>query len=225
LDLLNYHHQKRNNVKPTSSAFTVLAAASCFTACLGDFVVTFIIGYFYRGYDFINQSESYLGVSASPVAIYMKIWSVVFSLLFVVYAYALKRNIFAKGVWQTWVVWLIAIYGLGEGIGSGLFPYDHDGHELTLSGKLHSVFSAIGDAALVVVPFILLKIFPKTIYPKLNRYIRLVAFSGPVIIIMFLLARQNLLPVKGLWQRIYLLDYYLLLVSLSVYMVIVHFRS
>jgi Protein of unknown function (DUF998) len=211
-------------VRKKPSAIVVIAAACCFIACIGDFTVTFLIGYFYRGYNFLTQSESYLGNADSPVAIYMSTWGVIFSLLFIVYAFALRKTIFSKGSWQLVGVWLIVIYGLGEGVGSGLFPYNHISNELTLSGKLHSIFSAIGDLAMVLLPFVILKIFPKQLFPKLNFYAWFAGISGPVLIIIFLLARQNIIPMKGLWQRLFLLDYYLLMMAVAVIMLVNQFR-
>jgi hypothetical protein len=155
----------------------------------------------------------------------MNVWGVIFSLLFLIYAYGLRKTIFKEGLWQHIAVWLIAVYGLGEGAGSGLFPYNHIGNELTLSAKLHSVFSAIGDVAMVLLPFVLTKVFPKHHFPRLNLVAWFVGISGPVLIIIFLLARQNIVPLKGLWQRLFLLDYYLLLMIAAIDMLVTHSNS
>jgi hypothetical protein len=155
----------------------------------------------------------------------MNVWGVIFSVVFVVFAYALQKTIFQKGMWQHAAVWLIAIYGVGEGAGSGLFPYNHIGGELTLSGQLHSIFSAIGDVAMVILPFALIKVFPRKDFPKLNLYAWVVAISGPALIIIFLLARQNLVPLKGLWQRLFLLDYYSLMMVIAIDMLVTHFPN
>lgn len=202
-------------MKLNSPTYMKIAAACCFAACTGDFAATFLIGFFYKNYNFLTQSESYLGIDNSPVAIYMNTWGIIFSLLFIMLAYALSETVFSKGFWQRTALWLIAIYGLGEGAGSGLFPYNHIGNELTLSGTLHSLFSGIGVIALVLLPLVLLKIFPRHVYPKLNRFTWFVAFSGPLLITAFLLARQNILPLRGLWQRLFILDYYLLLMVMT----------
>jgi hypothetical protein len=155
----------------------------------------------------------------------MNIWGAVFSLLFIAYAFCLRKTIFKKGVWQHVAVWLIAIYGAGEGVGSGLFPYNQVSDHLTMANKLHLIFSGLGDAALVILPFVVFKIFPKRIYPGLHTCAGIVAFSGPVLIIFFLLARASILPWRGLWQRLYLLDYYLLLIAISIKMLADHFTA
>lgn len=212
-------------MKNKYSKFIVIATACCFIACIGDFTITAILGYFYKDYNFLTQSESYLGTSNSPVAIYMNTWGVIFSVLFVIYAYALRKTIFKEGLWQHVAAWLIIIYGVGEGAGSGVFPYNHIGNELTLSGKLHSFFSAIGDIAMVLLPFVLIKVFPKQFFPKLNLYIWIVGITAPIFIIIFLLARQNIVLLKGLWQRLFLLDYYALLVVIAIDMLITDAKS
>lgn len=199
----------------TSASYGRIAVATCFAACIGDFAVTFVIGFLHGHYDFINQSESYLGTDDSPVAVYMNIWGVLFTILFVVCAWALRRTILSSGRWATIAVWLIAIYGIGEGMGSGLFPYNHVGAELTLSGKLHSLFSGIGVSALVALPYVLLKLFPASAFPALHRLFLIVAISAPTFILLFLLSKDNALPYKGLWQRLFILDYYLLLMVLA----------
>lgn len=211
-------------VKEQLSPFVWIGAFSCFLVCLGDFAITFFLGFLYPGYDFLNQSESYLGSSNSPVALYMTIWGVCFSLLFIAFAYGLKKSIFHEGRWQTIAIWSIVVYGLGEGLGSGLFPYDHIGDELSFSGQLHSLFSGIGEAGLILLPFVIMKIFPKDLFPRLNRFALFVGCSGIAFTIIFLLAKPISLPYRGLWQRIYLLDYYSLLVVLAMDMLMRWYR-
>lgn len=212
-------------MKAPSSWFVVFTAVCCFVACAGDFAVTFIIGFIYKNYDSLNQSESYLGTADSPVAAYMNTWEVILSILVVLYAYGLQRTIFNKGFWQHVAVWLIVLYGLGEGIGSGLFPYEHAGSALALTGILHLLFSTIGVVAIAVLSFVLLKVFPKKVYPRLYAFTHFVAFSGLAFIILFLLAKMQVIPLRGLWQRMFILDYYSLLIVVAVEMLRKHFKN
>lgn len=212
-------------VKRYASVYVVIAAISCFVACVGDFAVTLIIGFIFKGYDFLNQSESYLGRSGSPVAAYMRAWGVIFSLLFIIYAWTLRKTILSKGAWQLAAVWLIIIYGLGEGMGSGLFPYNHIGNELSLSGKLHNLFSGIGVTALLLLPVALWRVFPKRTFPKMNAYIHFVGWSGLLLIFVFMLSRLDILPLKGLWQRLFILDYYSLMMAIAIDMLVTHSRK
>jgi hypothetical membrane protein len=200
------------------STITIIGSLCGLAAFIGDFVVTSILGYLYPGYHFLYQSQSELGISKSPVAVYMNAWGVIFSILVLVFAYALRKTIFSKGGWQKAAVWMMVIYGLGEGMGSGLFPNDMIGSHYTVSAMMHSIFSGIGDAGIVLLPYCLLKVFPKNKFPKINRMSLFVGISGPVLIICFFLATHHFLPFKGLWQRVYLLDYYVLVITLAVFM-------
>ena len=206
-------------MKKRLSPVVVAAAISCFLACAGDFVVTFILGALYPGYNFMYQSESYLGTSDSPVATYMNMWGVVLFFLLLIFAYGLKKTIFAEGKWQTVVVWFIILYGVGEGAGSGLFPYDHVNNTLTLSGKLHSFFGGVGGVAITLVPFVCVKIFSKNVSPNMNAYCGYAFFIGMIVGIMFLISGDGIIPYKGLWQRIFILNYHLFLSMLAGVMV------
>ncbi|MCX6318094.1 MAG: DUF998 domain-containing protein [Bacteroidetes bacterium] len=197
-------------------AFAKRAALFCILACVGDMAITTILGYFYKGYNPFIQSQSYLGTSDSPVALYMNTWGVCFTILFLLYAYYSGKTAYKRELWEKIAGWLIVVYGLGEGAGSGLFPYNHIGNELTLSARLHNVCSGMGDFALVLLPFALLKGYPRYRSANLHVYIWFVAVSGPVLIILYVLATRNIITLKGLWQRLFILDYYLLLLVLAI---------
>ena len=200
------------------STSTYLSSSSCFLASGGDFVVTFSLGAQYPGYQFMYQSESYLGTDQSPVAVYMNAWGVVFCLLLMFFAYGLRRTIFNTGVWQTIAVLCVLFYGLGEGAGSGLFPYNHVNGVLTLSGKLHSLFGGIGGFAITFLPFACIKIFHKDTSPRMHACSWLVSSSGLVMVIVFLISERDIISYKGLWQRLYILDYHLYLAVLAIIM-------
>jgi hypothetical protein len=212
-------------MKTVSPLYSKMAIFCCFAACIGDFVITFLIGFLHKDYNFLSQSQSYLGTANSPVAFYMNAWGVLFSVLFLLFAYALYRTAFAKGRWQHAVVWLIVVYGLGEGLGSGLFPYEHIGNELTLSGKLHSLFSGLGVTALMIVPFALLKAMPRRKFRTLREISRFVGWSGLLLVIIFLFSKEGLIPFRGLWQRLFLLDYYWLLMTIAVKQRLIFYRN
>jgi hypothetical protein len=203
-------------VASKSSFLTITGPAIAgFLACIGDFIVTFILGALYPHYNLLHQSESYLGTANSPVAIYMNAWGVVFCVLLIIFAWGLRKSIFNKGKWQKIVVWSIALYGIGEGAGSGLFPYDHVGNVLTLSGELHSLFGVLGGISIALIPFACSKIFSKVTFPTMHAYSWFVFSSGLLFIILFMISRHDLIPYKGLWQRIFILDYHLFLCAIA----------
>ena len=104
---------------------------------------------------------------------------------------------------------------MGEGIGSGLFPFNHVNHELTGAGWVHSIFSGVGITAMVILSFVMVKIFPKKKSPQLNKFFFSFACMGAVFIILCLLSRVHFLRFVGLWQRLYLLAYYMMLTTLT----------
>ena len=199
--------------------FILLAAGvSGILASIGDFIVTSILGSLYPGYSFIHRSESYLGTSVSPVAVYMNAWGVVFCFLLIFFAWGLRTTIFRYEKWQTRTVVLVVLYGLGEGAGSGLFPYNHVNNVLTLSGKLHSLFGALGGMAIVTIPFAGIKIFSKESFPLLHAYSKLVLIAGLILTVVFLVSDRDVISYKGLWQRVYLFNYHLYLSVLALVM-------
>ncbi|MEP7268917.1 MAG: DUF998 domain-containing protein [Saprospiraceae bacterium] len=197
---------------------------SCLLACVGDFVVTFILGYYYEGYNFIEQSQSILGTSGSPVANYMNSWGIIFSFLFAVYAFCLRRTIFKYSKLQFIASCLVALYGFGEGIGSGMFPFEKENNAFTGIGWLHLLFSALGDIGLVLFPILSLQIFKSSEYPRLRKLALFLSISGPILIGCFLMTKFNTLPYRGLWQRLFLLNYYILLMSIAIDMFITQIR-
>ncbi len=114
----------------------------------------------------------------------------------------------------------LLIYGLGEGLGSGCFPIDPNDAVITMNGKLHNIFSGIGDSGLVLFPFFILLMFPKIENPKLHIYLWSVTGVGLLMGSFFLIAKyfhpdNFILSFKGVWQRIYLFNYYLMLMVIS----------
>ncbi len=203
-------------MKSSSDGLITLGCFACILACAGDFLVTFILGFLYEGYHFIDQTESFLGTSDSPVAIYMTVWEVLFCFLLVTFALALKRALTPEMKWSSLAFWIVIFYALGEGLGSGVFPYNHIGGKLTFAGKLHSVSGAIGVGALIFLPFVFSKIYPKRSFPKLNFLSFTVFFSGLFFVMLFLISKAGIIQYKGLWQRIFLANYHIFMMVLAI---------
>ena len=202
-------------MKNSTTSLILFSGVAGIIASIGDFIVTSILGFLYPGYSFIHQTESYLGTADSPVALYMNMWGIIFCILLLIYSWGLKKTIFCKGKWQAFTVWLVAIYGVCEGAGSGIFPYDHIGQGLSNSAILHDVFGGAGGLSVALIPIAGAKIFSKALHPTLHRYSRFSFVAGLVLITIFLLSKGDVLPYKGLWQRIFILNYHLYLVVVS----------
>ncbi|MEO5977221.1 MAG: DUF998 domain-containing protein [Chryseolinea sp.] len=207
--LAAFAQRNRSFIRMTASISGLVASA-------GDFIVTTILGLLYPGYSFIHHTESFLGTSDSPVAIYMNSWGIIFSLLLIVFALGLRVTVFRHGNWQKLFVILVILYGFGEGVGSGLFPHDHVEGVLTLSGKIHNVFGAIGGVALAFIPYGGMNIFAKDTRRYAHQYSLFTFVTGIVLIGMFLLSKQNIIDYPGWWQRLFLFDYHCYLFFIAV---------
>ncbi|KAA9332790.1 DUF998 domain-containing protein [Adhaeribacter soli] len=110
------------------------------------------------------------------------------------------------------------LYGLGEGAGSGLFPFEHANGKLTFSGLVHSVFGAVGVLSMVLAPVVALKLFPKKAFPRLNFYAKFTCVAGVAFILLFLASKLDLITYRGLWQRLFILVYHVFFMVLAVRM-------
>jgi len=179
-------------------------------------------GSIYPGYNWKTQSISYLGQEGSPIEHWVLVWGVFFALLIALFTFSFSQ-IYQSNRWVKIAAISLLVYGLGEGLGSGCFPINPPGTELTLNGRLHNIFSGIGDAGIVLLPFILMFMFPRRENRKLYVYLWTVAGFGMVMAAFFLIAKyvhsDNFISdYKGIWQRIYILNYYALLLVMSVKM-------
>jgi len=184
-----------------------------------EFVTDIWFGSRFPGYDWKSQSISYLGQSGSPIQNWVTLWGVCFSILIILFSNALHHE-YQSNKWIKFVMVALLIYGLGEGAGSGCFPIDPPGTALTLSGRLHNVFSGIGDAGIVALPFLLMLMFPRKDYRVFHTYLWFVVGLGLISAALFLVAKYYqpdnfILAYKGVWQRIYTFNYYIMLLILS----------
>ncbi len=200
--------------------FIITSAVAGLVASLGDFAVTLILGFFYPNYNHFKLVMSELGTSQSPVALWISLWWIVFGILFIIFgigfkkALALDKKVASAPRAVTIASLLIMVFGLGAGIGSGLFPMDPSGSETTLAGELHDIGAGIGFLALMFVPLVSLAIFPRTCLPKLYWLSIGTFVLGLVFLVLFIMAEDTsstggVLSYVGLWQRLFLLTYYL----------------
>lgn len=197
-----------------SSAWIKAGALACLLACAGDITVPEILAGSYPGYDPVMQSESILGTAGSPVAAWFTAWSVCLAVLFFIFAWGLQHAFWPKARRMVSAAWLLVLYGIGEGLGSGLFPFNHIDGVLTLSGKIHSVGSILGSGALFLLPLVWL-LRPPADGPRLKVLSWGVLILGGLFLLLFGLAKADLCSGGGLWQRAYLAVYYVYLLTLA----------
>jgi hypothetical protein len=197
-----------------------LGAVACFIGCAGDFVVIFFFGQFYPGYSQLNNTMSSLGATISPVSNIVSMSWIVLGLMFMFFAYVFGKFYSPSGKYINFAALLIAIYGLGEFIGSGLFKADHIGNTVTQSAVVHGITGSIGIAAMSVLPLVMLIIIPRAENRGLRRLSWIVFFSTLVLLVLFnywyFHPEPNILTrLEGLWQRLLALNYYIYLSAIA----------
>ncbi|MEZ5072355.1 MAG: DUF998 domain-containing protein [Bacteroidales bacterium] len=176
-----------------------------------EWVTDIWFGSRFPGYDWHAQSMSYLGQSGSPIETWVTLWGVAFTLLILLFDVAFYQT-FREKTWGKIAAFALLIYGLGEGLGSGCFPINPPGTPLTFDGRMHNIFSGIGDTGIVSFPFLLMFVFPRESYRGFRRYLWVTVGIGTTMACFFLIAKYNrpdnlILDYKGVWQRIYTLNY------------------
>lgn len=202
----------------------IMASIACFIGCIGDFCFTFILGNYKPGYSQLLNTMSLLGVTASPVSGIISAWWVVLGFLMILYAVGFGKAFDYHKIPVKIATWLIIIYGVGEGFGSGIFKADHINNSLTLSAIIHEIMGGAGIFAILVLPLVLLKIIPRTTNPGFHRFSLIVFYTGLVLLAFFLVhpfphESNDLSRYKGLWQRLFVLDYYLYMMVIAVIMI------
>ena len=198
------------------------AIAACWLFFLLETGTDIWFGSQFPGYDWKKESLSYMGQAGSPIEGWVTAWGVGFSLLLLLFSVGFYKT-FKQHQWVSVATAMIVVYGLGEGIGSGLFPINPPGTPMTADGFLHNLFSGIGDAAIVLLPLVLMGVFPKKTYAAFRKYLWSVVGIGLLMASFFLIAKyfapdNFILHFKGVWQRLYILNYHSMLVFLSLLM-------
>lgn len=202
--------------------FCYFASCACIVVCIADFFIMYALGLNFPGYSQIRDSISRLGASVSPVSLYMSAWWVFIGVIFILFGLALKRVYTENGKVAIIASWLIIIYGLGEGFGSGFFQANHIGNELSLSCKIHDTLGGIGIAAVLILPLVLRKIFTRKDKPFMFHFLLIMPLLAFIMLILFSLAKVTSIENNifedyyGLTQRLLTLVIYIYLVTIAI---------
>jgi hypothetical membrane protein len=199
-------------------------AVALFVACAVDFLSMFILGSKCPGYSQISDPISYLGASTSPVSgLFSFIW-IILGLLIMVFALGLRAACSPADRYVKIVFWLLILYGLGEGLGSGLFKTDFVNHSLSASFIIHDILGGIGIFALLTLMIIVPKIEGFSGSRSFLVFSKIVFFIGILLLLLFsqrFLRKWNSISAgiaeyTGFWQRLLLLDFYIYLIVIAV---------
>ena len=197
---------------------------ACTVGVAGEFIFIFLLGTFYPGYSQLTNTMSSLGASASPVSIPMSAWWTIAGLLFIFFGTGFRRAFSDRGRFAVLASWLIIIYGIGEGIGSGLFRADHLlSGGLTTAGIIHDILGGIGVFAILLLPLVMQKVIISAEMPGLYLMSQIIFFTGIAMVLLFTFRyspdKQNFLSrYKGLWQRLFMLNTYVYFMAIAVAM-------
>ncbi len=196
------------------------SAILCITACAADLILIYVLGKQIPGFNQLTHTLSSLGVSGSPVAGIVSIWSVILGVVFVFFAFGFRNTFRAYGKQINKVFWLIILYGLGEGVASGIFRIDILNGRLTNMAVLHEFLGGIGVTALLLLPLVMRTIFTAFSYPLFFRFSGIVFALGLISIFLFsfrleYFAGSFLYKYCGVWQRIFLVNSYVYLTVIA----------
>lgn len=198
-----------------------IAALLCIVACIADFIILFVLGNYYPGYSQLKNTMSSLAASVSPVSNMLSLWWVVLGFVFIFFGFHFKKAFDHPNKNVKIASWLIILYGLGEGIGSGLFKADITAGKMTNSFLIHDFVGGIGIVAALLLPLFMRKIVSLKNNSFFNSFSWIVFIVSCITIMLFTIrfsSEENSLIrlYRGLWQRLFLFNFYVYLITISV---------
>jgi hypothetical protein len=213
------------------SFWVYVSLLACLIACIGDLAALMVFTHIYKGYNPNIQPISALGALGSPIAREVSCWWIFIGSVFLLFAYAYAKSDAHQNSAQRLTAWLIAIYAVGEEIGSGVFPGNHFAGHLTSIGIIHNVIGGIGISALVIAPFVLMKKYTRADHPSFNYFLWTISILGILVFLIFSISRSTLPELlwmrsqHGLWQRLFVADYYAFLIAIASKLLLEHRTS
>ncbi|MEN2489648.1 DUF998 domain-containing protein [Flavobacterium sp. B11] len=200
-----------------------IVALLCILVCILDFIVLFVLGDYYPGYSQLKNTISSLGASASPVSEIISVWWIFIGIVFIFFGFHLKSAFNRQTKNVSIASWLIILYGLGEGIGSGAFKADRIEGRMTSSFILHNIAGGIGVLAALLLPLFMSKVISKTESRFFYLFSYIVFVVGLITTLLFTIrfsSNENdfIVLYKGLWQRLFLLNLYIYFIAVSIIM-------
>lgn len=198
------------------------ALAALISVTLATAADIFSLGVFHRyypAYHPLTDPISALGSNTSPISGAVSAWWIILGCIFLFFAFAYRAGRSSNRI----VFLLIVLYAVCEELGSGLFPGNHLDNHLTLTGWIHNVLGAFGVAGLVAVPFVLMR--DKVVRKRKSflKFLKFASGSGLMFFLLFSVSRLStpslalLRSYHGLWQRLFIANYYMILVILAAF--------
>ena len=186
---------------------------------VADNLLPLLLARFYPRYKHKEMSLSVLGSRQSPVKWIYNLWCIISGVVFCIAPYSIYQescNGLAIAIWI-----LLAIYGIGCEIISGLCPLNESRQDRDIITKIHGGASAIGFMMLLVVP-LLMAILQYQSSQMLLGTVSIVCFVFAFMFFCFFIMGEKekfaktVLRYGGLWQRLVLAVCYVTLFILCV---------
>ncbi len=192
-------------------------------ACLGDVAMTYVLATWYPGYRSLYQPMSDLGDPGSPVFRITSTWWVIMGLMFVVFAGGFYKAFSGRGRPGRMAAWMIAFYGIGEGLGSGLVPGTPGIPFRTPGSIAHNILGGVGVTSAIFLPFAIMKLYRTRRSPCLIWYSWFTTVAECFFLALFGIStfyhpEGNWISYSGLWQRLFMLIYYSFIIWLALLM-------
>ncbi|MBN1183476.1 MAG: DUF998 domain-containing protein [Bacteroidales bacterium] len=205
----------------TTERYIYASAIACLVVCIGEFAFLFILGAGYPGYNHLKDTMSQLGASASPVSSIISAWWIVMGLLLISFGTGFYKAFIKKSRSTRLASLIFIFYGLGEGLGSGLFKADRIPDGIPVTTIIHDTLGGIGVLGILFLPLVMQKIITKEERPSFYRFSNIIFIIGLATILLFLCRylpdKDNFFAVyKGLWQRMFMLNTYIFIATLAI---------
>ena len=191
-------------------------------AMAGDFIFSYLLSFFYKGYSNMKMSISALGNPKSPVRIPFNIWMLIEGLLFLSALPALYKNYHSvSAILTTTTIVFIAIFAIGSCIFTCFFSVNESKTISTTSSKIHGAGSALGFTLFYIVP-LLVAILSFRCGENIFGAVCMFCFASSLVFFaLFVMSDKEkfsgtLISNEGLWQRLNLFFMYLPLAILAV---------
>jgi len=202
-------------------------AVACYVGCSGDFLSLYILGSKYPGYSHLTDPVSFLGSSVSPVSGLISVLWIILGVLMITFAFGFRAAYSPADRYVKIAFWLLVLYGLGEGMGSGLFKADRVNDSYTISFIIHDILGGAGVLAILVLTLIVQKIDEFSVSRGFQIFSHIILILGILFLILFtqrFIGSKNVISHEvakytGLWQRLLILDYYVYLIVIATRMV------
>jgi hypothetical protein len=167
---------------------------------------------------------STLGSTASPVSDTISTVWVIVGILIIIFGFGFRVAFLPANIYVNIAFWIILFYGLGEGLGSGLFKADRISGAMSTSFIIHDLLGGAGVVAILFLPLIIPKIKPHFSDRRFIGFSRIIFILGTIFLVLFSFrligtGDNPVAAYKGLWQRLFVLVYYLYMTIIAIMMI------